>query len=78
VKASLLIEAVAKAEKLEISSEDLESEITKIAAGMKVEESKVKEFYLNNASRKEDLEYRLREERTISWLLEKAKIKDAK
>ena len=78
VKASLLVEAVAKAEKFEVTSEDLDAEISKMATSMKVEEPKVKEFYLNNPSRRDDLEYRIREERTLGWLLEKAKIKDAK
>ena len=78
VKASLLVEAVAKAEKFEVTAEDLDAEISKMATSMKVEEPKVKEFYLNNPSRRDDLEYRIREERTLGWLLEKAKIKDAK
>jgi trigger factor len=78
VKASLIVEAVAKAEKFEVTAEDIDAEISKMATSMKVEEPKVKEFYLNNPSRKEDLEYRIREERTLGWLLEKAKIKDAK
>ncbi|MBU6374784.1 MAG: trigger factor [Bdellovibrionales bacterium] len=78
VKASLLVEAVAKAEKFEVTAEDLEAEISKMAISMKAEEQKVKEFYMSNPSRKEDLEYRIREERTLGWLLEKAKIKDAK
>ncbi len=78
VKASLLVEAVAKAEGFEVSEADLNAEISKMAVGMKVEEEKVKDFYLTNPSRKEDLEYRIREERTLGWLLEKAKIKDAK
>lgn len=78
VRASLLVEAIAKAEKIEVETADMDAEIKKIAAEMKVEEAKLKDFYEKNPQRREDLEYRLREERSIAWLLERAKIKEAK
>jgi hypothetical protein len=40
-----------------------------------MEIAKLKEFYAKNPARRDDLEYRMREERSIAWLLEKAKIK---
>ena len=78
VRASLLVEAIAKAEKIEVKSADMDAEIKKIAAEMKVEEAKLRDFYEKNPQHREDLEYRLREERSIAWLLEKSKIKEAK
>jgi len=78
VRASLLVEAVAKQEKIELKQADFDAEMTKMAAEMKVELPKLQEFYAKNPQRQDDLEFRLREERAIAWLTEKAKIKDAK
>jgi trigger factor len=75
VRASLLVEAVANKEKIELKAEDFEAELTKMAAEMRMEIAKLKEFYAKNPARRDDLEYRMREERSIAWLLEKAKIK---
>ena len=78
VRASLLVEAVANKEKIEVKPEDFEAELAKMAAEMKVEVAKLNEFYAKNANRKDDMLYRMREERSIAWLLEKAKIKESK
>ncbi len=78
VRASLLVEAVANKEKIEVKPEDFEAELAKMAVEMKVEIAKLHEFYAKNPNRREDMQYRMREERSIAWLLEKAKIKDSK
>jgi trigger factor len=75
VRASLLLESIAAKEKIELKPEDLEAELSKLAAGMKVEPAKLKEFYEKNPGRQEDLVFRVRQERTVSFLLDKAKIK---
>jgi trigger factor len=75
VRASLILEAVSKKENVEVRPEDLESEYKTMAASMNVEEEKVREFYQKNASRRDDLEFRMRQERTVKFLLDKAKIK---
>jgi hypothetical protein len=46
-----------------------------MAASMRVEEDKLKEFYTKNPARREDFVFRVRQERTLKFLLDKAKIK---
>jgi trigger factor len=77
VRASLILEAIAKKETIEVRPEDLEDEYKTMAASMKVEEGKVREFYQKNQGRRDDLEFRMRQERTVKFLLDKAKIKSA-
>ena len=75
VRASLILEAIAKKENITVSAENVDAEMKTMSLNMKVEEEKIREFYLKNAARREDLEFRLREDRTVKFLLEKAKIK---
>jgi trigger factor len=78
VRASLILEAIAKKEKIEVSAEEIDTEIKSMAASMKIEEPKIREFYEKNADRREDLIFRMREDRTVKFLLEKSKIKQEK
>jgi trigger factor len=75
VRGSLLLEAVAKKESIEVKSEEMDEEIKKTAQQMNVDEAKLREYYEKNPSRQEDFVFRLRQERTIRFLLDKAKIK---
>lgn len=77
VRASLLLESVAKKENIEVKAEHIDAEMDKIAASMKVEPEKLKDFYAKNPGRKEDLSFRLRQEMTLKFLLDKAKIKSS-
>lgn len=78
VKASLLIEAIAKSEGISVTPDEIEAELTNMAASMKVEEARVREYYEKNPNKREDLEFRMREDRTVKFLLEKSKVKKAK
>jgi len=78
VRASLLLEAIAKKEKIEIGSKEIDAELANMAKNMKVEESKVRDFYHANPRRRDDLEFRLREEATMKFVIEKAKVKQEK
>ncbi len=78
VRASLVLESIAKKEKIEISQADIQAEMKKMAENMKVEEEKIVDFYAKNANRLEDLEFRIREDRTVAFLIEKSKIKEEK
>jgi trigger factor len=78
VRASLLLEAIAKKEKIEIGPKEIDEELANMAKNMKVEESKVREFYHSNPRRRDDLEFRLREEATMKHVIEKAKVKQEK
>jgi trigger factor len=77
VRASLVLEAVASQEKIEVKSEDYESELKTMAASMGATEDKLKEFYAKNPARQEDFVFRVRQERTLKFLLDRAKIKSA-
>jgi trigger factor len=77
VRASLVLEAIAKNEKIEIKDEDLAAEFANMSKQMNVEEEKIRDFYAKDPGRKEDLSFRLRQERTIKFLLDKAKIKSS-
>lgn len=77
VRASLILENIAKQEKIEVSNEDIDAEIKRMAESMKLDEAKIREFYANDPSRREDFVFRLRQERTLKFLLDKAKIKSS-
>jgi len=78
VRASLLLEAIAKKEKIEIGPKEIDAELSNMAKNMKVEESKIREFYHANPRRRDDLEFRLREDSTMKFIIEKAKVKQEK
>jgi trigger factor len=75
VRASLLLETIASQEKIDVKAEDYDTELKTMAAGMRVEEDKLKDFYSKNPSKREDFVFRIRQERTLKFLLDKAKIK---
>ncbi|MBL7715577.1 MAG: trigger factor [Bdellovibrionales bacterium] len=75
VRASLLLEAVAKKENLSVTADTREAEYKKMAEQMRVDEAQIRDFYAGNAQRAEDLEYRLKEEVAVRFLMDSAKIK---
>jgi trigger factor len=75
VRSSLIFEAIAKKEGIELKNEQLEEEISKAAASMQIEPEKLKEYYAKNPARQDDFEFRLKQESTVKFLLDKAKIK---
>lgn len=77
VRASLILESIAKKESIEVKDAELDAEIEKVAASMKVEPEKLREFYAKNPGRKDDFVFRLRQETTLKFLLDKAKVKSA-
>ncbi len=78
VRASLLLETIFKKEGLSVSADDLSKEMTRMAASMNVDIERLRDFYEKNANRREDLDFRLKEDRAVSFLLEKAKVKQEK
>jgi trigger factor len=75
VRGSLLLEAIAKKEAIEVKPEEFEAELKKSAEQMRADESKLREFYGKNPARYEDFVFRLRQDKTVEFLLDKAKIK---
>lgn len=76
VRAGLLLDAVSKKEGITATQEKIDAEIARMAKAMQMEESKLKDYYMNNAERRRDLEYRVREDQTVQFLISKAKIKE--
>lgn len=71
VRASLALESIAKQEKIELTPDEITAEIQKIAAQANVDEARVREFYLQENQRREDFEFKLLEEKTFKFLLDK-------
>jgi trigger factor len=78
VRASLLLEAIAKKENIEVKPTEYDDELEKSSKSMKVEIQKLREYYDKEPGRKEDFLFRLRQERTLEFLIDKAKVKTTK
>lgn len=74
VRMGLVLNAVAKAENVSVTDEDLEAEYQKLADSYKMELDKVKELMAGN---KESLENDLRLQKTVNFLVAQAKVKKA-
>ena len=74
VKGSLLLDAVAEKESIEVSDEDIAQQVGQIAAGTKQDPEKVANLYQTNARARENLVAQLREDKAVRFLLERAKV----
>ena len=74
MRASLILESISEQEKVTVSSEELKSEIENLSKSSKIELNQLEDYYAKNPGRKGDLEFRMRQERTIKLLLAKAEI----
>ena len=76
-RASLILEAVARSEKIEVTDADLEVKYQEIAdaRGQRVEAIR---GYFKKDNAVEELRKRLLEERTLEWLLERSELVDVK
>jgi trigger factor len=78
VRAGILLDAIAKKEKIEAQEADLEAELTKMAEGYGVEPKVLRERFAANPREKSNFDFRVREELTIQLILGSAKIKEKK
>jgi trigger factor len=78
VRAGILLDAIAKKEKIEVKPSDMEAELAKMAKGYGVETRTLQERYDSNPREKSNFEFRVREEMTIQLILGAAKIKEKK
>lgn len=76
VKASIILDAIASKEGVEVSEEELAEEIGRIAAQNKIEPDEARRRMVENDSL-DNLRDILREEKTINFILDKAKIQRA-
>jgi trigger factor len=74
VKGSLLLDAVADLEKIEVTDADIARQIGEIAAGTKQDPASVANLYQTNQRAKENLIVQLREDKAVQYLLDHAKV----
>lgn len=75
VRSGLILQAVAEKEGIKVEKAEIDAEFKKMAESVKMEEAKVREYYEADARRAENLEFRLQEEKTVAFILEKSKVK---
>lgn len=78
VRAGILLDSIAKKEKIEPKDADIEAEMQKMATSFGVETKMLKDRFAQNPRDKSNFEYRVREELTIQMILGAAKMTAAK
>lgn len=76
VRASLILDTVAKNENLTVEYADVNKELERIATDSRMALDKIKDMYKEGSRRYDNLVFRLKEEKTIHFLIEKAKVKE--
>ncbi|MBI3535513.1 MAG: trigger factor [Deltaproteobacteria bacterium] len=76
VKSSLILETISKKENISVTTNDLDHEIKHIAEDSKIDEQEIRKYYDEKKSRLADLEYRLVQEKTLNFLIDKAAMKN--
>lgn len=76
IHVSLLMDAIADAEKLRPTESDLDEKIQEMVVQAGPNASKVKEYY-SDMNKKDSLYYKLMEDKVISYVIENSKIKEA-
>lgn len=74
VKGSLLLDAVARLESIEVVAPDIDEKLKQLAAQSNQDFETVRKYYQTNAEVKENLIAQLKEDKAIELLLEKAKV----
>jgi trigger factor len=74
VKGSLLLDAVADLEKIEVTDADIATQVAEIAVGTKQDPATVANLYQTNERAKENLVAQLKEDKAVQFLLERAKV----
>jgi len=75
VQATLLVEKIAQAESIEVSDKELQERVDNLARGAGDRSKSVREYYARPDAR-DDLRAQIAFDRTLSFLLERAKIKE--
>ena len=78
VRAGILLDSIAKKEKVEATAADIEAETKKMAENFGMEPKQLKERFDQNPRDRSNFEYRVREELTIQLILKSAKVKEKK
>ncbi len=75
VRGGLILDRIAQTENIKVTHAEVDAEIGRMAQAMQMEPQKLMEHYHKDHARHEAVEFRLREEATLKFLIEKAKIK---
>jgi trigger factor len=75
VQATLLVEKIAQAENIEISDKELQERVDNLARSSGERAKGIREYYARSDAR-DDLRAQMVFDRTLSFLLERAKIKE--
>jgi len=78
VRASLILDRVAQDQNIRVESADLDHEYTKTAERLNMTLDQVRGLYQNDENALRQLRFRLKEERTVDYVLGQVKITDAK
>lgn len=76
VRAGILLDAIAKKEKIEAKESDVDAEVNKMAAQYNVDPKMLKDRFTSNPRERSNFEFRVREDLTIQFLMSNAKIKE--
>ncbi|HOP52190.1 MAG: trigger factor [Thermovirgaceae bacterium] len=76
VRRSLVMEALADREMIQIENADVDREIEEMALSFKVNSDRMKEFFLKNSDGLADLVHRIRMKKTVSRLMEKVTVRE--
>ncbi len=78
VRAGILLDAISKKEKIEPKEADFEAELKKTAENFGVEPQVLKDRFDSSPRDKTNFEFRVKEELTIQFLIQAAKVKETK
>ena len=74
VKGSLIVDAVAEKESIEVTDEEFNANLVQIAAQTKQDLEKVAQLYKTNERAKDSLLAQMREDKAVQFILERAKV----
>lgn len=75
VRRSLVMEALADREMIQVENADVDREIEEMARSFKVDSGRMKDFFLKNSDGLADLVHRIRMKKTVSRLMEKVTVR---
>lgn len=76
VRAGLLLDTISRKEKIDVTTQAYEDEVSKIAASMSIDRKQVADFYEKDAKQRENLDFQIRENLTVQFLIDNAKVKE--
>ena len=76
VRSGFLLDAIAKKEQIDVNEDEIGSEIKRMAQEVNMEPQEIEDHYKQNPKQRDNLKFRLQEEKTIQFLMEQSNIKE--